>query len=218
MGRWPKRISQKSPETIDWKRKLEKRTCITYTVYNLYSIRLWNFRLTHNWTLHTAMISGIFNDSHHKMKNKLNFIFDLFSQAFLHILHISSDSIKIIFSSSCFRHWSNWFSMLFFMEWHSVFSCVLMCTLFGYDCYQCFIESESLFNPGQGAGLLGRRRLSVDLPSFHLFMWTTNQKLGSDRPSHGQIRTLDQDYYFEVDGFLTTNRPSGQIEEWTTDH
>ena len=35
--KWEKRISQKSPETIDWKRKLEKETCIG----------LWNSRLTH---------------------------------------------------------------------------------------------------------------------------------------------------------------------------
>lgn len=146
MGRWPKRIPQKSPETIDWKRKLEKGTCI----------RLLNFRLTHNCTLHTAMISGIFNDSHHKMQNKLNFKFNLFSQAFLHILHISSDSIKIIFSGSCFRHWSNWFSMLFFVEWHSVFSFVLMCTLFGYHCYQCFLESECFWSKLNGEWALSR--------------------------------------------------------------
>ena len=42
-------------------------------------------------------------------------------------------------------------------------------------------------------------RLSTDRPSVHLSMWTTDQNLGSDRPSHGQIRTLDKDYSFEVD-------------------
>ena len=42
-------------------------------------------------------------------------------------------------------------------------------------------------------------RLSTNRPSVHLSMWTTDkQNLGSDRPSHGQIRTLDQDYNFEV--------------------
>ena len=30
-------------------------------------------------------------------------------------------------------------------------------------------------------------------------MWTSNQNLGSDRPSNGQNRTLDQDYHFKVD-------------------
>ena len=65
------------------------------------------------------------------------------------------------------------------------------------------------------SGLLGRRRSSADLLSVHLSMWTTDQKLGSDRPSHGQIRTLDQDYSFEMDewtdfcdGFLTDGRKS----------
>ena len=48
-------------------------------------------------------------------------------------------------------------------------------------------------------GLLGRRRPSAYRPSVHLFMWTPDQNLGSDRPSHRQIRTLDQDYNFELD-------------------
>ena len=30
-------------------------------------------------------------------------------------------------------------------------------------------------------------------------MWTTDENLGSDRPSHGQIRTRDTDINFEVD-------------------
>ena len=30
-------------------------------------------------------------------------------------------------------------------------------------------------------------------------MWTMDRNLGSDRPSHGQIRTLDQDYHLKVD-------------------
>ena len=49
------------------------------------------------------------------------------------------------------------------------------------------------------SGLLGRRRPSADRPSVQLSIWTTDQNLGEDRPCHGQIRTLDQDYNFEVD-------------------
>ena len=30
-------------------------------------------------------------------------------------------------------------------------------------------------------------------------MWTTDRNLGSDRPSHGQIRTLDQDNNSKMD-------------------
>ena len=71
MGRWPKWIPQKSSVTIDWKRKLERGT----------RIRLWNSRLTQYCTLHTAMISGIFNDSQ-KFLNKLKLIFDLFNKRF----------------------------------------------------------------------------------------------------------------------------------------
>ena len=49
-------------------------------------------------------------------------------------------------------------------------------------------------------------------------MWTTDQKLASDRPPHGHIRTLDKDYNFlggRVDGLLTMDR-HGRIR--TTDH
>ena len=42
-------------------------------------------------------------------------------------------------------------------------------------------------------------RACPDRPPVHSFVWTTDQNLGSDRPSHGQIRTLDQDYHFMVD-------------------
>ena len=49
----------------------------------------------------------------------------------------------------------------------------------------------------------GSNQASTDedgrLRTVHPSMWTTDQNLGSDRPSHGQIRTLDQDYNFEVD-------------------
>ena len=42
-------------------------------------------------------------------------------------------------------------------------------------------------------------------------MWTTDENLGSDRPSHGQIRTLDQAYNFKVDewtDFFIMDRPT----------
>ena len=57
----------------------------------------------------------------------------------------------------------------------------------------CILLSENQWGC-QGSGLLERRRPSEDRPSVHLSMWTTDQNLGTDRPSHGQIRTLDQDY------------------------
>ena len=37
------------------------------------------------------------------------------------------------------------------------------------------------------------------LRTVHPSMWTTDRNLGSDRPSDGRIRTLDQDYHFKVD-------------------
>ena len=37
------------------------------------------------------------------------------------------------------------------------------------------------------------------LRTVHPSIWTTDQNLGSDRPSHGQIRTLDQDNNSKVD-------------------
>ena len=48
----------------------------------------------------------------------------------------------------------------------------------------------------------GREQASMDedrLP-VHEPTWTTDRTLFSDRPPHGRIRTLDQDYHFEVDG------------------
>ena len=42
-------------------------------------------------------------------------------------------------------------------------------------------------------GLHGRRRPSADRPPVHPSMWTTDRNMGSDYPSHGRIRTLDQD-------------------------
>ena len=48
------------------------------------------------------------------------------------------------------------------------------------------------------------------LRTVHLSIWTTDQNLGSDRPSRGQIRTLDQDYNFEVD------RPRGRVDRFLT--
>ena len=41
-------------------------------------------------------------------------------------------------------------------------------------------------------------RLRTVYPSIRQ-MWTMDRNLGSDRPSHGQIRTLDQDYHLKVD-------------------
>ena len=54
-------------------------------------------------------------------------------------------------------------------------------------------------------------------------MWTTDENLGSDRPSHGQIRTLDQAYNFKVDewtdffyhGPFTSWTEYKNIEIWT---
>ena len=37
------------------------------------------------------------------------------------------------------------------------------------------------------------------LRTVHPSMWTTDRNLFSDRPPHGRIRTLDQDYHFEMD-------------------
>ena len=37
------------------------------------------------------------------------------------------------------------------------------------------------------------------LQTVHPSMWTTDQNFGSDRSSHGQIRTLDQDNNSKVD-------------------
>ena len=34
------------------------------------------------------------------------------------------------------------------------------------------------------------------LRTVHLFMWSSDQNLGSDGPSHGQMRPLDQDSNF----------------------
>ena len=36
-------------------------------------------------------------------------------------------------------------------------------------------------------------QISGSLQTVHPSMWTTDQNLGSDCPSHGQTRTLDQD-------------------------
>ena len=49
-------------------------------------------------------------------------------------------------------------------------------------------------------------------------MWTTEQNLDSDRPSHRQNRKLDQDYHFMEDGwtdFFTMDRPSHGRRPWT---
>ena len=45
-----------------------------------------------------------------------------------------------------------------------------------------------------GLGLYGRRRANVHLDN--------GQNLSSDCPSHGRIRTPDQDYRFEVDEWM----------------
>ena len=37
------------------------------------------------------------------------------------------------------------------------------------------------------------------LQTVHPSMWTTDRNSGSDRPSHGRIRSLDQDYHLKVD-------------------
>jgi len=58
----------------------------------------------------------------------------------------------------------------------------------------------------------GSHQASTDedgrLRTVHPSMWTTDQNLGSDRPSHEQIRTLDQDINSKVDEFLIMNRAS----------
>ena len=64
--------------------------------------------------------------------------------------------------------------------------------------------------------LLGRTRPSADRPFVPLFMWTTDQNLGSDRLNHGQIRTLNtglKDYNFEVDEW--TDFDVGPSTLWT---
>ena len=59
-------------------------------------------------------------------------------------------------------------------------------------------------------GLQRRRWPSTDSPH-------TVQNLSSGRPSYRRIRTPDQDYYFELDGFLTMHRsPHERI--WVTDY
>ena len=61
------------------------------------------------------------------------------------------------------------------------------------------------------SGLHGRRRPSADRPPVHLSMWTADRNFGSDRPSRGLIRTMDQDYHLKVDEwteFFTMDRPS----------
>ena len=49
----------------------------------------------------------------------------------------------------------------------------------------------------------GSHQASTDedgrLRTIHPSMWTADQNLGSDRPSHGQIQTLDQDNNSMVD-------------------
>ena len=49
----------------------------------------------------------------------------------------------------------------------------------------------------------GSHQASTDedgrLRTVHPSMWTTNRNLGSDRPSDGRFRTLDQDNHLKVD-------------------
>ena len=52
------------------------------------------------------------------------------------------------------------------------------------------------------------------LQTAHPSMWTTDQNLGLDCPSHGQTRTLDQDYHLKVDewtDFTMDRPPHGRI-------
>ena len=54
--------------------------------------------------------------------------------------------------------------------------------------------------------------------SFDFTIWTTDRNLGSGRPSHGRIRTLDQDYHFEVDEWTDGRksvRRASTVEAWT---
>ena len=64
-------------------------------------------------------------------------------------------------------------------------------------------------------------RLRTVYPSIRQ-MWTMDRNLGSDRPSHGQIRTLDQDYHLKVDEwtvFFTMDRPPhGRIRTMDQDN
>ena len=49
------------------------------------------------------------------------------------------------------------------------------------------------------------------LRTVHPSMWTADRNFGSDCPSHGLIRTMDQDYHLKVDEwteFFTMDRPS----------
>ena len=61
---------------------------------------------------------------------------------------------------------------------------------------------------------------SADRLSVHQSTWTTDRNLFSDRPPHGQIRMLDQDYHLKVDewtDFFIMDRPPHRRSR-TTDH
>ena len=73
-----------------------------------------------------------------------------------------------------------------------------------------YIRFKIIFQASK-SGLLGRRRPSAGRPSVHQSMWKTDQNLGSDRPSHGQIRTLDQDYNFEVNEWTDFRRLTAHL-------
>ena len=71
----------------------------------------------------------------------------------------------------------------------------------GYVAVKCRLVQASTDEDG---------RLRTVNPS----MWTTDENLGSDRPSHGQIRTLDQACNFIVDEW-TDFFYHGPSNSWT---